>query len=128
MIKITYALRRRAGLSSAEFHRYWRTEHAALVRQHAETIGLRRYVQSHTIATPIDEPLRAARGSVEAEPFDGIAELYFDSVDALVASLSDTEVQAASVALVEDEHRFIDVARSPIWISEEHVVLDVSGV
>jgi len=125
MIKITYALRRRPELSSEEFHRYWRTEHAALVRQHASAIGLRRYVQSHTSATPVDTPLRAAR-SPEPEPYDGVAELYFDSVEALVASLSSEEVQAIGAALVEDERRFIDLDRSPIWISEEHVILDTT--
>ena len=126
MIKITYALRRRPELSSAEFHRYWRTEHAALVRQHADAIGLRRYVQSHTIETPVDEPLRAARG-LGPQPYDGVAELYFDSVEALVASLSSPEIQAIGAALVEDEQRFIDVARSPIWITEENVVLDTTS-
>ena len=126
MIKITYALRRRPELSAEEFHRYWRTEHAALVRQHASAMGLRRYIQSHTIETPIDEPLRASR-SLGPEPYDGVAELYFDSVEALVASLSDEEVQAIGAALVEDEHRFIDVDRSPIWISEEYDVLGATG-
>ncbi|HEX3782080.1 MAG TPA: EthD domain-containing protein [Pseudonocardiaceae bacterium] len=126
MIKITYALRRRPELSAEEFHRYWRTEHAALVRQHASAMGLRRYVQSHTIETPVDEPLRAAR-SPEPEPYDGVAELYFDSVESLVASLSSTEVQAIGAALVDDEQRFVDVARSPIWITEEYVVLDATG-
>jgi uncharacterized protein (TIGR02118 family) len=126
MIKITYALRRRPELSAEEFHRYWRTEHAALVRQHASAIGLRRYVQSHTIETPVDQPLRAAR-SLAPEPFDGVAELYFDSVEALIGTLSSKEVQAIGAALVEDELRFVDVARSPIWITEENVVLDVTA-
>lgn len=125
MIKIMYALRRHPDCSVAEFHRYWRTEHAELVVRHAAAIGLRRYVQSHTIETVLDEPLRGAR-SLEPEPYDGVAELYFDSVDVLTASLSSEAVQVVGAALVEDERRFIDLARSPIWIAEDNVVFDIS--
>ncbi|MGW0993270.1 EthD domain-containing protein [Streptomyces sp. NPDC002523] len=126
MIKITFALRRRSDLSEREFHEYWSTDHAALVKRHANAIGLRRYVQSHTVQTLIDEPIRAAR-SLKTEPYDGVAELYFDSVEALVALLHTEEVQAISAALVEDEKRFVDLDRSPIWITEEHVIVDVLG-
>ncbi|MFI9381616.1 EthD domain-containing protein [Kutzneria sp. NPDC052558] len=125
MIKITYALRRRPELSPEEFHRYWRTEHAALVLHHAAAIGLRRYVQSHTVTTPVDAPLRAAR-SPDPEPYDGVAELYFDDLDALISPSSPEDALAAGIALVEDERRFIDLSRSPIWLSEEHVILDTT--
>jgi uncharacterized protein (TIGR02118 family) len=122
MIRVTYALRRRSDLSPEEFSRYWREEHAPLLQRHAAELGIRRYVQAHTTPTALDKALRMAR-SVEPEPYDGVAEIYFDSVDALVAAVSTEKGQAIAAELVEDERRFVDLDRSPIWIAEEHLVI-----
>ena len=54
MIKLSYGLRRKPGVSRAEFHHYCRTTHAPLVAGVAATLGVRRYVQSHTIDTALD--------------------------------------------------------------------------
>jgi hypothetical protein len=86
-------------------------------------LGIRRYVQSHTLRTVLDEPLRAAR-SLDPEPFDGVAEIYFDSVEAVLAVLSTDPGRTIGAELVADEQKFVDLARSPIWIAEEHVVVD----
>jgi uncharacterized protein (TIGR02118 family) len=126
MIKVTFALRRRADLTLAEFHAYWGEQHAALVRRHAAALGIRRYVQSHTLRTVLDEPLRAAR-SPDPEPFDGLAEIYFDSVEALLAVLSTDQGRTIGAELVADEQEFVDLARSPIWITEEHVIVEEHG-
>ena len=122
MIKLTFVIRRRPDLEDAEFHRYWREEHAQLVAAHAETLRIRRYVQSHRTETPIDEALVESRG-MTAEPYDGIAELWWDSVEDLVAVMSDEAGLAASAALLEDEARFIDLPASVIWFHEEHEIL-----
>ena len=60
-----------------EFQRYWREEHAPLVRRHAEALAIRRYVQTHTRPSPMGEAVSAARGGVEV--YDGVAEIWFDS-------------------------------------------------
>jgi uncharacterized protein (TIGR02118 family) len=121
VIKLVFPLRRRPELSREEFQRYWRETHGPLVRAHAETLGIRRYVQSHTLSTPVNDGLRASRDA--PEDFDGVAELWWDSLDALAAAVATPEGQAASVELLEDERRFIDHARSPLWLSEEHEVI-----
>jgi uncharacterized protein (TIGR02118 family) len=120
MIKLTFCLRRRPELSREEFQRYWYETHAPLVRKHAEVLGVRRYVQLHTV----DHPMNAAiRGSRQApEEYDGVAELWFDSLEAMSANRSD-EAQAAGRALLEDERKFIDLARSPLWFAEEKVII-----
>jgi len=118
MIKLVFCLRRRPELSREEFQRYWREQHAPLVRRHAETLGIRRYVQVHTRPTPFDEALRAPRGA--PEPFDGVAETWWDDEDALARSGATHEGRAAARELIEDEKRFADLARSPIWVAVEH--------
>ena len=117
MVKLVFALRRLPHLSRAEFQRYWHEQHAPLVKKHAETLGIRRYVQLHTLDTPLNQGLRGTRGG--PEEFDGVAEIWFDE-----ASLPATaEAAVAGQALLEDEKKFIDLARSPLWIGEERPIL-----
>ena len=122
MVKLVFCLRRRAELSRAEFQRYWRETHGPLVRQHAEVLRIRRYVQVHTLDDPINDALRAGRAS--AEPYDGVAELWWDSAADLAAATASEQGRAASLLLFEDERRFIDHARSSLFVAEEHSIVD----
>jgi uncharacterized protein (TIGR02118 family) len=117
MIKLSFAVRRRADVDAAEFHRYWRDEHGPLVRSFQDVLGIRRYVQLHRIETPFNDALRASRNALE--PFDGVAELWWDDLDALVAGTATPEGRDAAQALLEDEGRFIDLTRSSLWLGEE---------
>jgi uncharacterized protein (TIGR02118 family) len=121
MIKLVFCLRRQPHLSREEFQRYWREHHAPLVREAAAALGARRYVQVHTLTSPVNEGLRRGRGG--PEEYDGVAELWFDSLDTLAASGATPEGRAAGRRLLEDERRFIDLARSPVWIAEEYEVV-----
>ncbi|MEO8604304.1 MAG: EthD domain-containing protein [bacterium] len=119
MLKLVFCLHRLPHLSRQEFQRYWLDVHGPLVRQHGEALRICRYVQSHTLGGALGEALRASRGTPEA--FDGVAELWWDSADDFAAASASDAGRAASLALLEDERRFIDHARSPLWVAEEHV-------
>jgi uncharacterized protein (TIGR02118 family) len=119
MVKLVFVLRRLPHLSRQEFQRYWRERHAPLVEKHRAVLGIRRYVQLHTLDSADNEALRASRGGPEA--YDGIAELWFETQNPMPAS---PEAAAAARELLEDERRFIDLARSPLWIAEERPVID----
>jgi len=121
MIKLTFCLRRLPHLSREEFQAYWHATHAALVRSHAETLRIRGYVQLHSKSTPINDLLRVSRGGPEG--YDGVAELWWDTLDDLATAMSTPEGAAAGAALLEDEKRFIDLERSPLWIGEEKEIL-----
>lgn len=123
MIKLVFTIRRREGMTREEFQRYWREEHAPLVRRHAEVLRIRRYVQTHARDTDLDGALADSRGS-EPRAYDGVAELWWESIEELLAATASEEGQAAGQALLEDERRFIDLANSPLWIGEENVVID----
>lgn len=124
MIKLTFAVRRRADVDEIEFHRYWRDEHGPLVRSFQKALGIRRYVQVHRIDTPFNDALRASRDALE--PFDGIAELWWDDMDSLVAGSSSEHGSAAGRALLDDERRFIDLERSALWLNEEVEIIPLS--
>ncbi|MBY0280057.1 EthD domain-containing protein [Candidatus Binatia bacterium] len=123
MIKLTFCLHRLPSLSRDAFQRYWREQHAPLVARHASTLRIRRYVQMHSLpeGDPVNGGLRASRGA--PQDYDGVAELWWDDLDDLAAATASEAGRAASLALLEDERRFIDLARSPLWLGREHVVI-----
>ncbi len=122
MIKIVFCLRRVPTLSPDEFYQYWLENHGPLVRRHAATLRIRRYTQGHTFIDPRIDPAVDARGC-RVPPYDGVAEVYWDSVEELVAGASTAEGRAAGRALLEDERRFIDLPNSSLFCVREHQIV-----
>ncbi len=124
MVKIIFCLRRQPHLSREAFQAYWRTQHAPLVQERAKSLGIRKYVQSHTVFDPELAGLADARGFT-GQPFDGVAELWFDSAQILYA---DENAPAASLQaareLLADEAELIDLPNSPIFVAQEHEIFD----
>ncbi len=119
-----FCVRRRADIDTAEFHRYWREEHGPLVRSLRPAMGIVRYVQAHRIETPINDLLQKSRGAAEA--YGGVAQLWWESQERFVECLATPESQAASLLLLEDEARFIDLAASSLFVTEETVIIDAA--
>jgi uncharacterized protein (TIGR02118 family) len=122
MIKLVFCLTRREGMSREEFQTYWRETHAPLVASVAETLNIRRYHQLHTVDEAINGPIRASRGGPES--YDGVAELWWDSLESLGAPGQTEEGRAAGAMLLEDERKFIDLSRSPLFFTEEHEIVE----
>lgn len=122
MIKLVFTLRRREGMTREDFQRYWREKHAPLVQRHAATLHIRRYIQVHLRETDLDEAVAALRGS-QPRFYDGVAELWWDSLEDLTAVFSSDAGQAAAQELLEDEQQFIDLPNSPLWLGEENAVI-----
>jgi uncharacterized protein (TIGR02118 family) len=125
VIKLVFSLRRRPEMTREEFQAYWRERHAPLISRHADTLRIRRYVQTHASSSELAVAQSVARGS-EPDVYDGQAELWWDSLDDVVAAVSTPAGQRAAIELLEDERLFIDLAHSPLWIGEEHTVVDRS--
>jgi len=120
MVHLIFCLRRLPHLSRAEFQRYWREQHGPLVRAHAAALGIKRYVQAHTIDPPLSQAIAATRNA--PDPFDGVAELWFDWDDLTAGMRTPAAIEAGRV-LLEDEQRFIDLPHSPIFLADDHVVV-----
>jgi len=121
MIKLTFCLIRLPHLSRDAFQRYWFDTHGPLVASVAETLRIRRYVQLHSLPAEASAGLRSSRNA-PAE-YDGVAELWFDSLETLAENGRRPEAQAAGALLLEDEKRFIDLPRSPLWWGQERTVV-----
>ncbi len=122
MIKLVYCLRRLPHLSREEFQRYWLETHGPLVRSRAQALRIRRYVQVHTLEGSINDALRQNRGALEA--YDGVAELWWESVEEFVTAAASPEGRKAGEELLEDERRFIDMERSALWVAQEHPIVE----
>jgi len=121
MIKLTFCLVRLPHLSREAFQTYWFDTHGPLVASVAETLKIRRYVQLHSLPETVNAGVGASR---QAPPeFDGVAQLWFDSLEALAENGRRPEAQAAGALLLEDERRFIDLPKSPLWWGQERVVV-----
>jgi len=120
VIKLMFCLRRLPSLDRAAFQAYWREHHAPLVARHAAVMRLRRYLQCHTVDDPVAASLAAARGAPQA--FDGVAELWWDSLDDRAAARGEAARMAAA-ELLADERRFIDLSASPLFLVAEHGVV-----
>ena len=125
MVKLVFCLRRRDGLTREQFQAYWRDHHAPLVARHAAALGIRKYVQVHTLPEQRNEPLRSTRGGPPS--YDGVAELWYDSFDAIRAAFATPAGQTAAQQLLDDERNFIDLTKSPLFFAEEHPIVGVTS-
>lgn len=135
MIKFVMCVRRRSGLTRAQFHDYWLNRHGPLFARYAATYRAVRYVQSHTLTTPLNDAVRRARGmsagggagALDAdEAFDGIGEIWWESEQDFVAAVGSAEGQMLRRLFLKDEARFVDATRSTAFFTCEHVLVDTT--
>ncbi len=118
MIKFVMCLCRRADLTREEFQDYWVNKHGPFFQKHAADMRSKRYVQSLTLDTGVNEELRKSRGMLPE--FDGVAEVWFESEEDMIAAMSTPEGQELSAALLKDEGNFIDHSKSSAFLVREH--------
>ena len=125
MIKLTFCLRRLPTLSLAEFQDYWLHKHGPLVRSLQPALGMERYVQLHRLEGDLGAALQKGRGA--PEPYDGVAELWWADEASLRAAGRTPEGREAGRRLLEDEAKFIDLPRSPLWLNREEAIFPGSA-
>ena len=106
-VKMVFAARRRDGLSLEEFADYWLNVHSVLARK---VPGYRRYV----VNIARSDRDRAAR------PFDGTAEVVFESEAAFRGAGSTPEVDA----VMADEPNLFDMESIVRFVVHEHILVN----
>ena len=123
MVKISYLVRRLPHLSRDEFLTYWTEKHPQVAPEDAfSTLGVKRYVQVFPLETVARNLVVGPRTGL-VEQFDGIAELWVESEEALARDWSTDKAQKYLNIFFEDEKNFIDWTRSTILVSEENIVM-----
>lgn len=105
MIKVVAVLNAKAGMSREEFLHQWNEVHPALV---AKLPGIRRYRQNPAIEHR------------KEWPFNGMAELWFDSVADVKAAYAGEEAKA----LFDHEEQFLGRMQ---WFLADEVEIDLDG-
>lgn len=130
MIKLVYCIRKKADMSDEEFHTFWRDVHGPFIRSLAQTLGATKYVQSHTLNTSVNAEIAKSRG-LDTSSYEGVTEIWWDSMDDFLAAVSTPEGQAAARQYIADpavgEVNFIDFSQSRAFLTEEHTVFDFSS-
>jgi uncharacterized protein (TIGR02118 family) len=118
MVKLVALLRRRPDLSHEEFLRHWRERHTPLLLGLPEFMRhLRRYVHGYP-AGPF------AADATGAEPFDGAAEMFFDSVEDMGRAFA---LPCYRERIRPDEERFLDLPRCAALVVTEAEMHDARG-
>ena len=120
MIKMVVEVYRKPGMSLEEFEDYWLNKHGPLVKKYGPAMGMKRYVQSHNVPSEAIAEFRRSRGW--AEPCEALAEVWWESEEAMLAAMSSPEGQEASKILAEDEVKFCDMTRLTAFLSKEHEI------
>ena len=105
LTKAVFLLRRKPGMSVAEFQDYWVKGHAPQIPR---DMCVLRYVQCHQL------PETYARGE---PPYDGVAELSFADDDAFLAYWTSPRIIEIFSA---DAPRFLDGARCTAFLVDEY--------
>ncbi|NKB24215.1 MAG: EthD family reductase [Kiritimatiellae bacterium] len=118
MIKFVMCCTHHPYMTREQFQDYWLNKHAPFFMKNASTLRAKKYIQSHTVDTPLNEGLRESRGM--RTEYDGVAEIWFESEQGLMEAMSSPEGLELSAALLEDEGTFIDHSKSSAFIVREH--------
>ncbi|WP_157083031.1 SDR family oxidoreductase [Novosphingobium lentum] len=117
MTTLVVCIKRRHGMSAAEFSTYWRDVHAPLLGACTDfTRHLISYVQHHFVdrASPV-----AAMFGVSGD-YDGVAVLTFRNAEALAQAFVEPRYLAD---IRPDEPNFVDLTSSLSFVTEPHVVI-----
>src|ERR1019366_5317929 len=114
MIKLTCLLRRKEGLTPAEFHAYWREHHGPLIANSSAAKYVLRYEQN-------PRPLDDYRDDDDRSGYDGVTVQWFDSMEAYYAHMGEDDFPA----MMEDIARFLDTDRLEVVLTEEpRIIID----
>ena|SRR5271166_938859 len=111
MVRMTCVLRRKPGLTPAEFHDHWRTVHGPLVAGTKSGSYVLRYEQH-------PRPLDDYAGDDDPGP-DGVTVQWFESMDAYRASVGEPDF----ARIWADVTTFLDVERLEPVLTEDPVVV-----
>ena len=114
MIKLTCLLKRREGMTPAEFQAYWKDNHAALIANTQIGSHVIRYEQN-------PRPLSDYRSDDDRSGYDGVTVQWFASMDEYNAHMNEVD----SPKMFEDIPKFLDPDRLDFVLTEEpRVIID----
>jgi uncharacterized protein (TIGR02118 family) len=111
MVKAMIFMKRRKDLTREQFKEYWLTQHVKLEKENTEKNRIRKIVANIAIDDPALPP----------PPWDGIVELYFDSLEDM-----HLDVQGAQRRIMlADEENFCDHSEEQVVVVTQEYLMAV---
>lgn len=111
MIKAVIFIKRRKDLTREQFKEYWLTHHVELEKENAEKNWVRKIVANFVVE---DE-------SLPEPPFDGMVELYFDSIEDMK---KDVQGEQRKI-MYADEENFCDHSEEQVVVITQEYLMAV---
>ncbi len=113
MIKVSFPIFRKPGLTLAEFSKYWKEIHGPLFKSQPEVKKyVRRYIQVHSTGESI--------GTFPIAPYDGVVELWFDKMEDIPAVFGSENYQKI---IAPNEAEFIDREKIICMFATENIFI-----
>lgn len=123
MVKLMTFIRRRPDLTQEEFFAHWRNVHAPLIMRHADTLGIKKYVQTRASEHAAAKAMNDGLGSGHQAPYDGVAELWLEDL-ALITSPPNQAAMDAMAEIGPDHANFVDMPNSYQFLGQEDSVIE----
>lgn len=121
-VKLVHFLKRRAGLTQAQFESAWAERHARVVEETNRRLPLlRRYAQNRKLEVPAGNFGGSLFAAGDTEGYAGVEEFWLRSVDDLARLAQDPVWRDA---LDGSESAFVDAAGSFSMVTTERVIYD----
>lgn len=117
VVKFVMCVTRKDGMSKEAFRDYWENNHGKYFTKNAHKMNALKYIQTYTVDTPMNKYIKDSRGM--REPYDGVAEVWFESMQSLQEGMSSPDGQKLGAYLLEDEKNFINHNKSTAFIAQE---------
>jgi hypothetical protein len=120
MVKMVQCVRRRPEVSLADFREQW-SLYGEKIKAGSVALGAMRCTLSTTLAVKANLQTRGGE-----EPFDGVAEIWFESAPAAMEAAKRPEWQSGLRAFWAFQESFVDLKRSSFFWAIENEVFDWS--
>jgi hypothetical protein len=120
MLKLLVLMKKLPHLTDEEFRRFWLEEHGPVVRRNAAARRISRYLQLHPAFGDVLDGIVERRGGTVA-PFDGVAEICWNSLEDMRAANASEEGRRAALEIVVHEEQFLQLPSLQFFLGEEHV-------
>jgi len=124
MVKLVQCVRRRPEVSVLEFRAKWK-EYGEMIKGGAVALGGVRCTLSTTLAVKENALFALRRGT--QEPFDGIAEIWFENAPAALAAMQRSEWREGLARFQAFQESFVDLEHSSFFYAIEDEVFDWSA-
>jgi hypothetical protein len=117
MIRFINCLKRKPGMTPAEFRRYWDDPRfAGLIDQVVRLTGAKQYARHVTLDVGANDLAREMRGG--REPYDGVLEYWWDSAAHVLPAVNGPEGRAIVKEMLDYQRQFVEFSASTAFFTE----------